>query len=237
MLVIADANKPVAVAGVMGGFDSEVAAGTTTILLEAANFNPISVRRTSGALGLRHGSVDAVREGPASRAGRDRSPARHEARWSKITGGRAAKGLVDTYPASERTRASSSPASASSRCLASTCRRPQVRAALTDLGFGCRVGCRRTATSCARRTGAPTSCRQTTSSKSWRASRLRQARGAGRSPAPSRRRTDEPVRELRERIRDAAVAAGLQEIITYPLTSPRPCSRSPRPRRSRSIRR
>src|SRR5690606_10287381 len=39
MLVIADAKQPVAVAGVMGGFDSEVGEGTTSILLEAANFD------------------------------------------------------------------------------------------------------------------------------------------------------------------------------------------------------
>lgn len=53
MLVIADAEKPVAVAGVMGGFESEVTDGTTTILLEGANFNMKSVRRTSRALKLR----------------------------------------------------------------------------------------------------------------------------------------------------------------------------------------
>jgi phenylalanyl-tRNA synthetase beta chain len=53
MLVIADAEKPVAVAGVMGGADSEVGDGTTDILLESAHFDPLSVRRTSRALSLR----------------------------------------------------------------------------------------------------------------------------------------------------------------------------------------
>ncbi|HZT40764.1 MAG TPA: phenylalanine--tRNA ligase subunit beta [Chthonomonadaceae bacterium] len=53
MLVIADAEKPVAVAGVMGGADSEVSEGTSTLLLESAHFDPLSVRRTSRALGLR----------------------------------------------------------------------------------------------------------------------------------------------------------------------------------------
>ncbi len=53
MLVIADANKPVAVGGVMGGAEAEVTAGTTMILLEAANFDPVNIRGTSGALGLR----------------------------------------------------------------------------------------------------------------------------------------------------------------------------------------
>ncbi len=53
MLVIADANDPVAVAGVMGGADSEVSAATTSIVLESAYFNPLSVRRTSRALGVK----------------------------------------------------------------------------------------------------------------------------------------------------------------------------------------
>jgi len=52
MLVIADAKVPVAVAGVMGGLDSEVGDRTTDILLEAASFNPLSVRTTSRALKL-----------------------------------------------------------------------------------------------------------------------------------------------------------------------------------------
>jgi phenylalanyl-tRNA synthetase beta chain len=53
MLMIADAERPVAIGGVMGGLDSEVTAGTTTIVLEAAHFNPLSVRRTSKWLGLK----------------------------------------------------------------------------------------------------------------------------------------------------------------------------------------
>ena len=53
MLVIADAATPVAVAGVMGGADSEVTDSTTTIVFESACFNPLSVRRTSRALGLK----------------------------------------------------------------------------------------------------------------------------------------------------------------------------------------
>lgn len=53
MLVIADEKKAVAVAGVMGGANSEVTDTTTTILLESANFNGTSVRLTAKALGFR----------------------------------------------------------------------------------------------------------------------------------------------------------------------------------------
>lgn len=53
MLVIADENKPVAVAGVMGGEYSGIMDDTTTIVFESACFNGISVRRTAKALGMR----------------------------------------------------------------------------------------------------------------------------------------------------------------------------------------
>ncbi|MCU0650642.1 MAG: phenylalanine--tRNA ligase subunit beta [Candidatus Omnitrophica bacterium] len=52
ILVIADANKPVAVAGVMGGKDTEVTEKTKNVLLEAAIFHPVVVRRGRQALGL-----------------------------------------------------------------------------------------------------------------------------------------------------------------------------------------
>ncbi len=52
-LVIADAERPVAIAGIMGGEDSEVTEETTTVLLEAANFEPSGIQLTSERLGLR----------------------------------------------------------------------------------------------------------------------------------------------------------------------------------------
>lgn len=53
MLVIADADRAVAIAGVIGGEETEVSESTTTVLLESAAFDPKSVRRTSRALKLR----------------------------------------------------------------------------------------------------------------------------------------------------------------------------------------
>lgn len=52
MLIIADADRPIAIAGIMGGLDTEVTRDTKNILLESAYFDPISVRRTSRILGL-----------------------------------------------------------------------------------------------------------------------------------------------------------------------------------------
>jgi phenylalanyl-tRNA synthetase beta chain len=52
MLVIADADRPVALAGVMGGRDSEVTDGTVNILLESARFEPLNVRSTARRLAM-----------------------------------------------------------------------------------------------------------------------------------------------------------------------------------------
>jgi phenylalanyl-tRNA synthetase beta chain len=52
MLVIADARRPVALAGVMGGLETEVTDSTRNLLLESAWFDPLSVRRTSKQLGI-----------------------------------------------------------------------------------------------------------------------------------------------------------------------------------------
>jgi phenylalanyl-tRNA synthetase beta chain len=52
MLLICDAEKPVAIAGIMGGEDSEVGTGTKALLLESAHFDPVSVRKTRRALGM-----------------------------------------------------------------------------------------------------------------------------------------------------------------------------------------
>jgi phenylalanyl-tRNA synthetase beta chain len=56
MLVIADATRPVAVAGVMGGVSSEVSGSTVHVLLESARFDPLSVRKTSRSLSLKSDS-------------------------------------------------------------------------------------------------------------------------------------------------------------------------------------
>lgn len=57
MLAIADHAKPLAIAGVMGGANSEISAATTAILIESATFHPSSVRKTSVKLGLRTEAV------------------------------------------------------------------------------------------------------------------------------------------------------------------------------------
>lgn len=63
MLVIADAEKPVAIAGVMGGANSEIEDTTVTVVFESANFSGACVRRTSRKLGLRTESSSRFEKG------------------------------------------------------------------------------------------------------------------------------------------------------------------------------
>ena len=53
MLVIADENKPIGLAGIMGGLNSEIRDDTTMVVFESANFNGTSIRQTALALGMR----------------------------------------------------------------------------------------------------------------------------------------------------------------------------------------
>ena len=57
ILLIWDEEKPVALAGIMGGMNTEVSSGTVNVLLESAYFNPSSVRRTSKGLNISTESV------------------------------------------------------------------------------------------------------------------------------------------------------------------------------------
>ena len=97
MLIIADGQGPVAIAGVMGGLDTEVSGATTTILLEDAYFEPISVRRVSRRLGLP--SEAAFRfERTVDIEAIDWASMRTAQLITQVAGGKVAKGVVDIYP-------------------------------------------------------------------------------------------------------------------------------------------
>ena len=97
MLVIADAARPVAIAGVMGGLETEVTEKTVNVLLESAHFDPISIRRTSKALGLRS-EASARFEKEIDREGCLLAAARAAELLRQIGAGEAAAGAVDNYP-------------------------------------------------------------------------------------------------------------------------------------------
>jgi phenylalanyl-tRNA synthetase beta chain len=97
MAMVCDAERPVGVGGVMGGADTEVTERTTAVLLEAAYWNPSSIRRTSRELGLatdaayrfeRGGDIDGL--GDALNRAADL--------MAELGGGTIARGILDLYP-------------------------------------------------------------------------------------------------------------------------------------------
>src|SRR5882762_1935950 len=96
MLVIADAKRPVAVAGVMGGEDSEISNTTTDVLIESAYFNPASVRRTAKLLGL-HTEASHRFERGTDPEGVLRAQERCVALICEIAGGVATSDTLDVY--------------------------------------------------------------------------------------------------------------------------------------------
>jgi phenylalanyl-tRNA synthetase beta chain len=96
-LLIADAQKPLAIAGVMGGASSEVSDATTNVIVESAIFDPVSIRRTAFRYALRSEASLRFEKGqePAlARLGADRT-ARLVREWG---GGTVAVGRVDSAP-------------------------------------------------------------------------------------------------------------------------------------------
>lgn len=94
MCVIADAQRPVALGGVMGGADSEVTDSTTDLLIESALFDPISIRTTARKLVLHSDSSYRFERGPDP-AGIDWASRRCCELILEIAGGELASGVID----------------------------------------------------------------------------------------------------------------------------------------------
>ncbi|HJO58180.1 MAG TPA: phenylalanine--tRNA ligase subunit beta, partial [Nitrospinaceae bacterium] len=97
-LVIADASKPVALAGIMGGANSQVTESTRHIVLESASFDSATVRKGSKKYGLR--SDSSIRfEREVDIEGVINAQARAALLIKELAGGTIRKGRVDVYPA------------------------------------------------------------------------------------------------------------------------------------------
>jgi phenylalanyl-tRNA synthetase beta chain len=94
MLVIADGRRPVAIAGVMGGKETEVSESTRNILLECAQFEPRQVRRTSRALGIASDSSYRFERG-TDPEGVDHASQRAVRLIKDYAGGEIASGVID----------------------------------------------------------------------------------------------------------------------------------------------
>ena len=219
ILVIADAQRPVAAAGIMGGQSTEVSASTTRVLLESAWFDPLVTRRASRRLGLASDSsyrfergVDLEQVAAAAR--------RAAALIVEIAGGRIVGGPVDRRTARPKGRPVAwTPSAASALGVAIP--------ALKQRQLLERLGCRVTGVGERWKVLPPT----------WRAD-LKQpadlleelARLWGYERIPVTLPVPHPrldavgredlLRRQEQRIREHLVACGLDEIMTYSLVSP-----------------
>ena len=217
MLVIADEERAVGIAGIMGGADSEVALGTTAILLEAANFNPASIHYTGRVLSLPSEACMRFERGIRPEL---TVPAIKRATQLivQLAGGEAAKGLVDVYPGKLEYEPISLSADQVNRLLNVDFSLDQIIGALTSLGFDCQRGTSKSKV----RVTAPY----------WR-SDIRYAvdlieevvRIIGYDNIPTTmltqsipKQSPDPILGLKRRVRCNLIGYGFQEVITYSLT-------------------
>ena len=219
MLVIADNLIPVAIAGVMGGADSEVIDITTSVLLESANFNPTNIRRTSSNLKLRSEA--------STRFERAISPEltvpslrRATQLIVELAGGRAARGYVDVYPGKKEVKPIAFDVSWVQRLLGVDFPTELILKTLVSLGFECHV----------RDSGnkvievVPPYWRMDVTGAADITEEVARIVGYDRIPTTTLstalpQQQVDPLLEFREELRDEMVQCGFQEAITYSLTS------------------
>jgi phenylalanyl-tRNA synthetase beta chain len=218
MLVIADQKEPVALAGVMGGANTEVIDPTTSILLESANFNNISIRRTSIKLNLRSEASSRFERGVSP----ELAPIalrRATQLLLELAGGKAAKGIADVYPGKREPKPVLLPKERVSRVLGLELSTERIQKVLESLGFGCKA--------------AGTSGDLMVTIPYWRTDvRMADdlveeiARIIGYDEIPTTllssqipQQVPAPMLSLKEQVRDLLVGCGMQEVITYSLVS------------------
>lgn len=96
-LLICDGEGPVAIAGIMGGLDSEITETTRHVLIESAYFQPLSIRRTGKKIGLRSESSYRFERG-VDPEGVIRALDRAAQLMAELGGGTIARGRIDVYP-------------------------------------------------------------------------------------------------------------------------------------------
>lgn len=223
MLVIADREKPVAVAGVMGGLYSEIGEGTVNVLLESAFFNPVSIRRTSRALGM---SSEASRR--FERGADPEIPPyaldRAAGLIIELAGGQVARGVIDRKTEDFSPRTVTIRSERAARLLGYPLSPDLLNSILSRLGLVSRKG--------------ETESRQFTI-PSWRPDLTREVdlveeiarlNGFDRIPAQLPRvemisRKDPAERTVPQEARDILLGLGLDEVITYSFLDPRSLDR------------
>ena len=138
VLVIADAEKPVCIAGVMGGANSEVSDGTVNVLLESAYFNPVSVRKSARRFGIPSEASYRFERGVDINAVIAASN-RAAQLIMELAGGEIANGIIDNYPEPAPLKVIRLRTARVSSFLGKDFTREEVADLLTRLGFTAQV--------------------------------------------------------------------------------------------------
>jgi phenylalanyl-tRNA synthetase beta chain len=134
MLIIADGERPIDLAGIMGGAETEVSEATTRVTLEAAIFHGPTIRNTGRRLGLR--SEASMRHEKGLSADLPRYAADRAAKLiAEFTGGRVGRGIVDNVPELPPRRVIVVGVARTERLLGIALDGSRVRDLLTPLGF------------------------------------------------------------------------------------------------------
>ena len=216
MLMICDGEGPVAVAGIMGGGNSEVSEATTTVLLEVANFHPGSIRRTSTRLRLRSEASLRFEKGIGPELA-SHAQARALHLLERVAGGRPAAGLVDAFPTPLPSPAITLPAARIEQVLGIAIEPAEVRRILEALGFG--VSAQGDAFEV-----TPPFWRPDVALPDDLVEELIRVHGYDKLPTTVLRGAlpearPRPLERVRERVRAMAAGLGFQEVVSYTLTS------------------
>ncbi|MGB7725578.1 MAG: phenylalanine--tRNA ligase subunit beta [Dehalococcoidales bacterium] len=138
MLVIADKERAVAVAGIMGGANSEVSENTTSILLESASFKPTSVHYTGRTLNMPSEACVRFERGISPEL---TVPALKRATQLMVGygGGQAAQGIIDVYPGKTERKPLRLTTAEFKRTMGVEYTLEQIETSLTALGFTCQA--------------------------------------------------------------------------------------------------
>ena len=218
-LLITDTRGPIALAGVMGGEATEVTASTTRILLESARFDPVSIRRTGTRLALRSEASGRFERGLSAELALAASK-RATQLLVEVAGGTARSGRVDAYPTPYIAPEVSITRARLDTVIGFHVTTREVETILTTLGFEVLAN---DASSNGFTVRVPW-WRTDISIPDDLAEEVVRLAGFDRLPATAMvggipAWEPAPILDLRARLSDALVAAGLQEIISYSLTT------------------
>jgi len=222
MCVIADAAHAVGIGGIMGGAETEIGFSTRNVLLESAWFDPISVRRSSKALGLRTEASTRFERG-ADPEMAEAASRRCAALIRELAAGELLADVVDVYPARRAPHGLKLSRKELLRVMGADVPDAEIEAILTALGF---------APHRAEKDSEPGSLRGTwhCAQPSWRADVTREvdlieeiARHYGLDKFPPRLHPSKqpaarlPHTDAEDRLRERLIGLGYREIVSIPL--------------------